>query len=152
MEYFRAEHNLRYHLSTIPLIWEWQLPRSRGDKFFQSQKWPKSSQLQCEGSWQPLHSPSWSLVLAVKYLNMMVSMSAFFLTLPIMGMQPMCRNLPLMNSYGLGKGQWAVQGGGWERRRGLGADTVLRGLGTAPHFFFTTSLSGGCFHLKEEEN
>lgn len=31
------------------------------------------------------------------------------------------------------------------------ADTVLNGLGTTPHFIFTTSLSGECFHLKEEE-
>lgn len=44
-----------------------------------------------------------------------------------------------------------MQGGGWERRRGLEAKMVLNGLGTAPHLIFTTSLSRGCFHLKEEE-
>lgn len=70
--------------------------------------------MQCEGSWEPLYCPLWSLVLVIKYLNTMVSMSVFFLTLPIMGMQPMCRNLLLMDSYGLGEGQWTVQGGGCE--------------------------------------
>lgn len=37
-----------------------------------------------------------------------------FPDLPIMGMQPKCRNLPLMDSYEREEGQWAVQGGGWE--------------------------------------
>lgn len=51
--------------------------------------------MQCEASWELLPSSAWSQVLVMDYLDIRVSRSAFSLTLPIMEMQPVGRNLPL---------------------------------------------------------
>ena len=145
MEYFRAE--TLDAISVLYVSFEKEENRE-GNILFKWQSWPKSSQLQCEASWEVLPALAW--VLCTEYIWSIgygVLEHQNFHECIFLGFPNYKNTASVQKLTTFREGQWAMLGGGWRERSQLSLwiptfeeDTTQRGLCTSSHLIFMTSL------------